>query len=87
MILVHRLKGEAMYLNADLMESIQATPDTVVTMVDGKELIISEPPEVVVDRIREFRASVLTAAEEFRTGGKPGSLIMFPGRDKDPEPD
>lgn len=83
LILVHRLKGEAMYLNADLMEAIQATPDTVVTMVDGRKLVISESPEEIVGRIREFRASVLAAADEFRAVEKTGSLIVFPGRDSE----
>lgn len=87
MILVHGLKGEAMYLNADLMEAIQSTPDTVVTMVDGRKLIISESPEEIVDRIREFRASVLAAADEFRGVEKQGSLIVFPGRDTDLDAD
>lgn len=36
MILVHRLKGDRLFLNADLVESIEETPDTVVTLVDGR---------------------------------------------------
>ncbi len=67
MVLVHRLKGEPLFLNADLIESIEALPDTVVTLADGRRIMLSDAPEEIVDRIRLFRASVLTAAEELRT--------------------
>lgn len=66
MILVHRLKGEPMFVNADLIESIEALPDTVVTLVDGRKAVVAETPAQVVERIRVFRASILVAAEELR---------------------
>lgn len=66
MILVHRLRGEPMYLNPDLVESLEATPDTVLTLIDGRRMVVSEGAEVVVDRIMRFRASVLVLAEEMR---------------------
>lgn len=67
MVLVHRLKGEAVFLNADMIESIEARPDTVVVMVDGRSFVLSDSPEEIVDRVRRFRASVLVAADELRT--------------------
>lgn len=66
MILVHRLKGEPMFLNADLIESIEARPDTVITLVDGRKAVVAETPEELVDRIRQFRAAVLAAVEDVR---------------------
>jgi flagellar protein FlbD len=63
---VHRLRGESMYVNADLIESIEATPDTVLTLVDGRRLIVDECPEVVVERFVAFRASLIVAADELR---------------------
>lgn len=82
MILVHRLKGEPMFLNADLIESIEARPDTVVTLVDGRKTVVAETPEEVVDRIRLFRAAVLAAVEDMRaqsTAQNPGnsSLVLL----------
>lgn len=74
MILVHRLKGEPMFLNADLIESIEARPDTVVTLVDGRKTVVAETPEEVVDRIRLFRAAVLAAVEDMR-----GQSAQTPG--------
>lgn len=66
MIAVHRLRGEPMMLNPDLIETIEVTPDTVVTLVDGRKAIVSESPEELVALIREYRASVLHAAEQLR---------------------
>jgi flagellar protein FlbD len=48
-----------MVVNADLVESIESTPDTVVTLVDGKRYVICESAAEVVDRVRRFRASIL----------------------------
>lgn len=67
MILVHRLKGEPMFVNADLIESIEARPDTVLTLVDGRKTVVAESPEEVVERVRDFRAAVLAAVEDLRT--------------------
>ena len=66
MILVHRLRGEPLFVNADLIETIEATPDTVLTLVDGRRVFVDDTPEVVVDRIVGFRASLLVAADDLR---------------------
>lgn len=66
MILVHRLRGEPLFVNADLIESIETTPDTVLTLVDGRRVFVDDSPEVVVDRIVDFRASLLVAADDLR---------------------
>jgi flagellar protein FlbD len=65
-ILVHRLRGEPLYVNADLIESVESTPDTVLTLLDGRRLLVDEPPEVVVERFTAFRAKVLGIADELR---------------------
>jgi len=75
MIAVHRLRGEPMFLNADLVESIEATPDTVVTLVDGRRIFVADSPEEVADRIIEFRASILVSAAELRGASTPVATI------------
>lgn len=66
MIRVHRLKGEPFFINADLVESIEATPDTVLRLVDGRRAMVAETPEEVVQLMVAFRASVLCAADRVR---------------------
>jgi flagellar protein FlbD len=48
-----------MAVNSDLVESIESTPDTVLTLVDGKRYVILENAAEVIERIRRFRASIL----------------------------
>lgn len=59
MIKLTRLNKEPMWLNPDLFEAIEETPDTVITLVDGKKVLVCEPAEVVSDKITVYRASVL----------------------------
>ena len=59
MIWVTRLNGTEMAVNSDLVESIESTPDTVLTLVDGKRYVIVESAAEVIERIRRFRASIL----------------------------
>ncbi len=62
MIVVTRFHGRSMALNCDLIECAEADPDTVVTLVDGTRFVIRESLEEVIDKVREFRASVVTRA-------------------------
>lgn len=77
MILVHRLRGEPMFINEDLIESIESTPDTVITLVDGRKVVIADTPETVVRRARLYRASVLAATDEVRSHGN-AEILQFP---------
>jgi flagellar protein FlbD len=85
MILVHRLRGEPLYLNPDLIEAIEATPDTVLTLVDGRRTVVADGIDDVVDRILRFRAQVLVTADEMRANRdqEPGTatLRVLPGGD------
>ena len=76
MIVLHRLKGEQMFLNADLIESIEATPDTVIGLVDGRRVVVADTPEEVMERIVEFRASILCVAERLRAD-QPGNVVRL----------
>ena len=68
MIVLHRLKGEDFFLNADLVESVEEMPDTVVTLVDGRRIVVSDTADVIAKRIVEYRASILVSASEMRSG-------------------
>jgi flagellar protein FlbD len=55
MILVHRLDGAPFYLNAELVETVEATPDTVIVLVNGHRYIVKEQVEEVIARILTYR--------------------------------
>ncbi len=62
MIALTRLNGTRFAVNSDLIERIDASPDTVITLVDGTKYLVAEPLEEVIDAIRAFRASVVAAS-------------------------
>jgi flagellar protein FlbD len=61
MILLTRLSGTAFVLNADLIERLDSTPDTVVTLVDGKKYVVAEGLLQVVEQVRAWRGSIAAA--------------------------
>lgn len=63
MITLHRLgKPTPFDLNDDLIVTVEATPDTVISLDNGNKVVVSESPEEVAAAIREWRASILAAA-------------------------
>jgi flagellar protein FlbD len=76
MILVTRLNGDTLAVNADLIQRVEATPDTVVTLVDGSKLVVTESVDTIIDRVRTFRASVVAAAENLRLGASTPELRL-----------
>ena len=61
MITLHRLahSDEQFQLNPDLIATVEAVPDTIVALTNGKRVLVEESPEEVADAIRAWRASVL----------------------------
>lgn len=67
MVRLTRLNHVPMVLNSDLIEHIDVTPDTVITLTTGQILRVRESADEVVRRIVEFRRRILDpvfAAEE-----------------------
>jgi flagellar protein FlbD len=60
MITLTRLNGGAFALNPDLIERVEATPDTVITLVDSTRYVVRERVEEVTYRIREAKAAVIS---------------------------
>jgi uncharacterized protein YlzI (FlbEa/FlbD family) len=63
MIRLHKLGREPQpfHLNPDLVVTVEASPDTVVTLTTGSRLLVTETPEEVARAVRDWRASVLDA--------------------------
>ena len=55
MITVTRFDQSEVVLNADLIEFVEAKPDTYITLVTGKKLLVRETSEQVIARVIEFR--------------------------------
>src|SRR5580658_4874178 len=61
MIELTRLNGRAMMLNSDLIKTAEASPDTMLTLINGEKLIVREEIGEVVDRVLAYRARLLAA--------------------------
>lgn len=61
MITVTRLNHSQVVLNSDLIEQIETTPDTVISLTTGQRIMVRESTEEIVQRIIEFRRSILLA--------------------------
>lgn len=63
MIYVTRLSGEEYVINGELVESIEATPDTVITLTTGKKIIVLEPIDEIIDKIIQYKKKVFSCIE------------------------
>ncbi len=64
MISLHRLghQAEEFHLNPDLIVTVEANPDTVITLTTGTKVVVAEPPDRVVEEIRAYRVGILSGA-------------------------
>ncbi len=55
MITLTRLDGSDLILNADLIEFVEPKPDTYISLITGKRLVVRETPNQVIDRVVAYR--------------------------------
>ena len=58
MIRLTRLNQTPFYLNSDLIEFIEVTPDTVITTTHGGKLLVAESAEEVVRRVTDYQREI-----------------------------
>jgi flagellar protein FlbD len=59
MIKLTRLNGSPIVLNSDLIKVAEASPDTMLTLINAEKLIVREELEDVVERVLGYRARLL----------------------------
>ncbi len=59
MIELTRLNGRTMVVNSDLIKTAEASPDTMLTLINGEKLIVREPLAEVTEKILAYRARLL----------------------------
>lgn len=74
MIAVTRLNGSQFHINALLIESVEQTPDTLITLTTGKKYIVVENSSDVIRSIRHYLRSIgimaaLTSPSDTQTEG------------------
>jgi flagellar protein FlbD len=73
MIHLTRINHLPLVLNCDLIEHLEATPDTVISLTNGQKFMVMESIEEVIRRIVEFRRAVFAAASETGVPQGPGA--------------
>lgn len=58
MITLHRLSGHVIMVNADLIEFLESTPDTVITLTSGNKLVVKDSMEEIQARIIEYKRKI-----------------------------
>ena len=59
MIQLTRLNNHPLVVNSDLIKFVEQAPDTVITLVNGDKIVVRESAQDVLDRVVQFRRSVL----------------------------
>lgn len=66
MIRLTRLSGSPFVLNSDLIERIDTTPDTVITLADGTNYVAAESADEIIAAVRMHRAEIIALSESLR---------------------
>lgn len=72
-IVVTRLNGPQFAVNPDLLQRIESTPDTILTLIDGTKYIVEESMEEVTELVVRYRARVISTMVEL-SGQAPPEL-------------
>lgn len=58
MIKVNRLDQSEVVINADLIELVEATPDTVITLTTGKKMLVKDGVEEVIHKVIDYKRAI-----------------------------
>lgn len=60
MIKLTKLNDDIFFLNAELVKTVEETPDTVITITNGNKYIVKESAELVIERVVQYKRSIFT---------------------------
>lgn len=58
MIKLTRFNGSEFVLNCELIETVEETPDTVISTINGKKLVVKENIEEIVDKVIKYKSKI-----------------------------
>lgn len=63
MIKLKKLNGSEFVLNCELIETLESTPDTIITTTTGKKFIVLETIEQIVEKVVQYRSKIFIASK------------------------
>ena len=67
MIKLTRLNDTVLVINADMIQFLEATPDTIITLTDGRKVVAKEPVDEIIDKVVEYKHRFLIAGPVVRS--------------------
>ncbi len=67
MVKITRLNGSILVVNADMIEFLEATPDTIVTLTTGRKVVAKESIDELIDKVVEYKRRFLQPIPEVRS--------------------
>jgi flagellar protein FlbD len=61
MIELTRFNGKTFVINADLIETVESTPDTVVTLTTDKKLIVQEKTDDIIEKVIQYKRRIFSS--------------------------
>ena len=58
MIILTRLNGQKLVINAEMIERIEAKPDTIITLTSGDSYIVQDGVEEIIDKVKAYKQSI-----------------------------
>ena len=63
MIRLTRINHAPLVLNADMIEHVEITPDTVIAMMNGQKFMVAESADEVIQKVIDFRRAIANLPE------------------------
>ena len=60
MITITKINNKEIVINCDLIETIESTPDTTISMTTGRKVIVKEDIDKVINKVVEYKQRILT---------------------------
>ena len=57
MIKVTRINDTELVVNADLIEFVEATPDTIISLTSGKKVMVKESTDEIIELVARFKSA------------------------------
>ncbi|ADQ39967.1 flagellar FlbD family protein [Caldicellulosiruptor acetigenus I77R1B] len=58
MIKLRRINNKEFVVNADFIEFVESTPDTVITLTNGVKLVVKESVDEVIEKVIEYKKRI-----------------------------
>jgi flagellar protein FlbD len=68
MIKVTRFNGSKLFVNAEMIQSVEGTPDTVITLTNKVIIVVKESPEEIVESVLAYHRAIYNPLSILKTG-------------------